>query len=113
VIALEARLAAPQGAEDGLGHVVSAFFALAIVARQSEEGGSVLDLHAFDVGRLRHDVPAGLLLDFEPEGLELGNLSLETRSFVLAATPFAGALGSFTESSMVHEFPGRMGRAEM
>lgn len=104
VVTLEANLAAAQRLQDGLGDVVAAFFALAIVTRQREEGGRMVDLNTANVRGLRHDVASVLFFDVEAQALEAGNFALETCCFVLAASPFTGALGSFTESSMVHEF---------
>ena len=95
-----------------------ALFAFAVVAGHGKKRRRVLDLDPTNVGRLRHDVAGVLLHDLELEAFELGDFALEAGSFVFAAAPFAGALGRFTESSMVHEFlkdkPNRMaaGRAQ-
>jgi hypothetical protein len=103
VVPLEASLAAVQCAQDRFGDVVAPFFALSIVARHREERRRVLDLDPANVRGLRNDVARVPLLDLEAEALELGNFALEASCFVFAAAPFTGALGSFTESSMVHE----------
>jgi hypothetical protein len=104
VVSFEARLAAAQRPQDPFGDVVTTFFAFAVVARHGEERRCVLHLNPANVRGLGHHVAGVLFFDLEAQALELGNLTLEARCFVFAAAPFAGALGSFTKSSMVHEF---------
>jgi hypothetical protein len=108
VFSFEARLTAAERPENGLGDVVPALLALAVMARQGEQRRRVLDLDAANVRRFRHGASTVLFFDLEAKRLELGDFSLEARCFVFTATPFAGALSSFPESSMVHEVPGRM-----
>ena len=104
VVSLETGLPAAQRFQNRLGDIVATLFAFAVVAGHHEERWRVVDLDPANVGGLRHDVAGVLLHDLELEALELGDFAREAGCFVFAAAPFTGALGSFTESSMVHEF---------